>query len=268
MSEILAVPSQLLETAPVYTSKANSVTTFGSEVDVATMALLSVLEGSGLPLGSFLDATTILIDKTQISFECAERNLKSMAQALATTAQEFSSTDAQLAALFSALDAVIPEFAGYERMPLAVPGQTLPAELMPQLPPKPQPHRGFWGSIGHGLATAWDDTGGKAVSFIGHHWQYFAAGVVVVGSVGLDIVTAGAATSLTPEEADAAGALVASGVASDAAGAAATSSSVASSSAMLSGATGTGADIAAYDPAIEAEMAQIEAEMAQSGVGG
>ena len=259
MGEILAVPSQLLETAPVYTSKASSVTTFGSEVDSATMALLAMLEGSGLELGSFIEATATMIAKTDVSFKCAESNLKSMAQALATTAQEFSSTDAQLAALFSALEVVIPDFAGYEPKFVIA---------SPQPKPKPQQHSSPWwdpSSWGHDIASTWDATGGKAVSFVGHHWQYFAAGVVIVGSVGLDIVTAGAATSLTPEEADAAGALVASGVAADAAGAAATSSSVASSSAMLSGATITGADMAEYDPAIEAEMAQIEAEVAQSG---
>ena len=177
--EILAVPSQLLEMAPVYTSKASSVTTFGSEVDSATKSLISSLEGSGLPLGSFLDATTTLIAKTQVSFECAEKNLESMAYGLATTAQEFSSTDAQLAALFLALEGVIPEFAGYEPASLT-PGQKPPAEITPHQ--TPHPHRGFWGDIGHGLATAWDDTGGKAVSFVGNQAENIGTGLAGLGA--------------------------------------------------------------------------------------
>lgn len=240
-SEILAVPSQLLETAHVYTSKASSVTTFGSEVDSATKSLLSTLEGSGLPLGSFLEATTTLIDKAQISFDCAEKNLESMADGLVTSAHEFSSTDTQLAALFSALDAVIPEFAGYEPAPMAVPGQTLPAELRPHLPPKPQ-HHSWWSS---------------ALSFIGHHWQYVAAGAVVVGSVGLDIVSGGTATVLTPEEAALTGGLVGAEATTEAAGAAASDAAVSSSSATLGGITITGADMAEYDAEIEAEMEQL-----------
>ena len=233
-SEILAVPSQLLETAPVYTSKASSVTTFGSEVDSATKSLLSSLEGSGLPLGSFLEATATLIGKTQISFECAEKNLEGIAQALATTAQEFSSTDAQLAALFTALEGVIPEFAGFEAAPIAVPGQPIP-EVSPHLPPQPQ-HHSWWSS---------------ALSFVGHHWQYVAAGAVIAGSVGLDIVSGGAATVLTPGEGELTAGLVGAGAATDAAGAAV------SGSATLGGATITGADMAAYDPALAAEMAQL-----------
>jgi hypothetical protein len=178
-SEILAVPSQLLETAPVYTSKAGSVTTFGSEVDSATQSLLSTLEGSGLPLGSFLEATATLIAKTQVSFECAEKNLESMAHGLATSAQEFSSTDAQLAALFTALEGVIPEFAGYEPASITLPGQS-PPEATPHIPPSP--HRGFWGTIGHGLAAAWDDTGGKGVSFVGQQAENFGAGLAGLGA--------------------------------------------------------------------------------------
>lgn len=227
-SEILAVPSQLLETAPVYTSKASSVTTFGSEVDSATKSLVSTLEGSGLPLGGFLEATTTLIAKTQVSFECAEKNLESMAHGLATTAQEFSSTDAQLAALFGVLEGVIPEFAGYEPTSLT-PGQKPPAEISPHQTPQPQ-HHSWWSS---------------ALSFVGHHWQYVAAGAVVVGSVGLDIVSGGTATVLTPEEGELTAGLVSAGAAD------------ASSSATLGGATITGADMAEYDSEIEAEMERL-----------
>jgi hypothetical protein len=244
VSEILVVPPQLLETAPVYTSKASAVTTFGSEVDSATRSLVSTLEGSGLPLGGFLEATTTLIDKAQISFDCAEKNLESMANGLVTSAHEFSSTDTQLAALFSALDAVIPEFAGYEPAPMAVPGQTLPAELRPHLPPKPQ-HHSWWSWLG------------SVGSFIGHHWQYVAAGAVVVGSVGLDIISGGTATVLTPEEAALTGGLVGAEATADVAGAAASDAAVSSSSATLGGMTITGADMAEYEAEIEAEMEQM-----------
>lgn len=232
-SEILVEPSSLLETAPVFTSKASSVTTFGSTVDTTTKSLLSSLEGSGLPLGNFLEATATLIDKTQISFECAEKNLESIAHGLATSAQEFSSTDAQLAALFTALEGVIPEFAGYEPASITVPGQT-PPEVSPHLPPQPQ-HHSWWSS---------------ALSFVGHHWQYVAAGVVVAGSVGLDIVSGGTATVLTPEEGALTAGLVGAGT-TDAASAAV------SSSATLGGATITGADMAEYDLTLEAEMERL-----------
>jgi hypothetical protein len=219
VSEILVEPSSLLETAPVFTSKASSVTTFGSSIDTATKSLLSSLEGSGLPLGNFLDATATLIDKAQISFECAEKNLEGIANGLATSAQEFSSTDAHLAALFTVLEGVIPEFAGYEPASL-VPGQKPPAEVSPHLPPQPQ-HHSWWSS---------------ALSFVGHHWQYAAAGLVIAGSVGLDIVSGGTATVLTLEEADLTAGLVGAGAAD---------------------ATITGADMAEYDPAIEAEMERL-----------
>lgn len=235
-SEISAEPPSLLDTAPIYQSKANSVSTFGSTIDTTTKSMLSTLEGSGLPLGSFLDATTVLVDRVQISFDCAEKNLTGMANELVKDAQAYSSTDAQLAALFAALDGALPEFAGYEPAPMAMPGQVLPADLRPHQTPQPQ-HQSWWSS---------------ALSFIGHHWQYVAAGVVVVGSVGLDVVTGGAATALTPEEADLTGGLVASGAATDAAGAAATDPAVVSS-----GATITGADMPEYDAEIEAEMERL-----------
>lgn len=197
----------------------------------------------------------------QTSMQCFGTGLNIMAPGMTQMAQSFIATDSSLASTFHELESLMPQFEHYATsIKLTTPTVTEVGTLNQFLAAAktgkpfatqaalasvqfnvPSPHRSFWGNIGHGLAVAWNDTGGKAVTWVNQHkWAVLGgigAAVVIVGGF---IVNIPDGETLEPAAIAGGAAIEDLGVSADAA--ATTTDAAASSTAAAASATGAASD--------------------------
>jgi len=181
-------PSHLNDTSYVAKNGSSTATNLSQDIDTAlgdlvnSLVVVDVLTGVADTLETF--------GKDMLStLACFATGLTVVGSGLEIASQAFKGLDATLAATLATVEKQLPYYTGYEThvtMPV-IHVSTGPYTLTTTHITLHQPSPGFWDSVGNFFSSAWNDT----TSFVGNHWQYIAAGGIIVVGVGLTAFTLG-----------------------------------------------------------------------------
>jgi hypothetical protein len=194
-------PSQLNTTSQVANNGSSTTTNLSQDVDSALADLVNALVAVDLLQGVAADLESFG-QSMLATLACFATGLTVVSSGLVIASQAFKGLDASLAATLAAVEKQLPYYTGYETHGISMPVIHVPASgfslSATVITIHPHSQSSFWGGVGNFFSTAWHDTTsavGNAASFVGGHWQYFAAGaaitVLVVGGVLLTIPSGG-----------------------------------------------------------------------------
>lgn len=152
---ISASPARLAGAAPSFTGQAATVGELVTGLKSSASSLSGTLSVD--PLTGFGHDLDTLSGRVGTSLDCFTEALRHFGHGLQLSSESFAGTDKQLASTFELIDQSLSPFLGFDSPALQV------------QPIVPVSHgRGFWGSIGHGLSSAW-----HAVDHGYHSYQNF-----------------------------------------------------------------------------------------------